>query len=248
MGVQLFERSRSGVIPTVAGEVLREQARRFLELEANTRALVTQAGEIDDQIQVGLAPGLSSSELAQRVANARQQVPRVRLRFEQHASLTQLRLLSERRLDLCFVHEPPPSQMRSHSFGPQPFGLALRPGHPLAGKPSLALQDAHGLKVLSHADDQAPTSTRLLVERFADAGVAVSWHFQSFSDYAMVWAEAWDVAAAAMVERSAHQRLPGWVWRPVDDLGVMLETWLVWLPHAREVVQQVACSLADNAH
>jgi len=243
VGRELLERSASGVRLTGAGRALYEQARRFVELEASTRALVRRAGEVDDVVTVGLAPGLSHPDLARIVATVRRAVSRARLEFEQHSSVEQLRLLSRRGIDLGFLHEPPPSQTRSHFLGSRPIGVAIRPGHRLHGRTTVAVDQLGVLVVLVHSRSQAPAVTDQLVARLEAAGVALEWQFASFYDYATVWAAAVDADAVAITQAAALQGLPGWSWAVIDGVDVQLSTWLAWPPDARQAVRDVAAAV-----
>ncbi|WP_353618934.1 hypothetical protein [Arthrobacter sp. StoSoilB22] len=60
-------------------------------------------------------------------------------------------------LDLAIVHKDPPATMRRHRVLERPFGVAIRPTHPLGTAKKCTLQDLDGLGVLAHARDPVPS-------------------------------------------------------------------------------------------
>jgi DNA-binding transcriptional LysR family regulator len=191
-------------------------------------------------VGLGVPPGLSSGWLLDALAVLGEEVPHAAITLTEAISTDQLRMVREGRLDLGLVHEQPVGSLRGIRLFDQPFGVAVRPGHPLAGRPGCRLRDLDGVRILAHGRQQVPVAHDRLVVAAHDAGVVPLWQFAQFSEHALACAEATRSDAVLLTEHSAARLLPAWPWLPVVEPQLDLVTWLAWQSSTRTVVDQVA--------
>ncbi|UOT03183.2 LysR family transcriptional regulator [Rhodococcus opacus] len=243
LGQALFDRTARGATPTVAGEALLQHARQLLALEAATQEVVSGATEIREVVTIGVPPGTSSEWLVSMVGRLDDEVPGCALQLVEANSTNQLRMLREGRLDLCMVHQSPPSDCSSWKLREEPFGLAVRPGHTLASAESCSLRDLDGLRVLVHSRDQVPTQQDGLIGAAVEAGIRPYWQFAQFVEHALAGAAAAKADAVLVSRYTAEKQMPGWPWHPLTGLPLAMTTWLVCQRHTRAVVGDVTTAI-----
>lgn len=128
-GVCLLERSRSGVAPTPAGELLAGQARVMLR---ETRALFHALREVGDEpsgdVRVGVPVGLPPHTLALVFGLLHDQFPRIRLHLRvSDDPVTEL--IEHVEIALHFDHDEPPGRWRSHTLMGASEGLKASPSY-----------------------------------------------------------------------------------------------------------------------
>jgi DNA-binding transcriptional LysR family regulator len=244
LGTALFERLPQGVTPTPGGQALYGHARLLLRLADRTRDVVRSAGPVRESVRTGLPPGTSVPWLTRVLASLRETVPEAELVPTDASSTDQLRMLREGHLDLALVHQRPPSQLTARLLYEQPFGLAVRPGHPLATRTECRLEDLDGVRVLLHSREQVTTEHDRLLGAAAECGAQPHWIFAWFTENALVCATAGDASAALLTRPSARRLLPDWSWHPLTDPAFQLPTWITYQPQTRAVVPRVAAAFA----
>jgi len=236
MGTSLFERVTSGMRPTTAGEALNSHALQVLRLADATREVVRSAVPVRERVEIGLPPGLPQEWLRRALRTIQHRVPNAAVTFIDASSAEQLSMVGQGRIDIALVHQHPPSTLQQHLLFEQPFGVAIRPGHPLAGQPACPLEDLDGLRVLVHARDQVPAEHDRMITIANDLGISPHWRFARFSENALVCAEATDADAVLLSEPSAIRMLPEWSWSKLVDPAVPLRTWAARQHLTRAVV------------
>lgn len=136
LGVQLFARTPSGLVPTAAGRAFLRDAeiavRAARRAEATARAGAAEpAGELVVAVQLGFG----TRQLPRALGTLRRRFPRVEVTVFEEPSATELdRLCRQGVLDLVLMAKCERSPERAHHLGTEEFVVVLSPDHPrLAG-------------------------------------------------------------------------------------------------------------------
>ncbi|GLY65024.1 LysR family transcriptional regulator [Amycolatopsis taiwanensis] len=241
IGASLLERHAGGTSLTPAGAALHRQALLVLRLADAAPDMARSAiGQTREVVQIGIPPGIPEEWLLTVLAALEAEVPHAAVTLSEASSTEQLRMIREGHLDLGMVRERPEGRLHAEQLYEVPFGVAVRPGHPLADGTTCRLKDLDELRVLTHGRQQVPVVDDRLVVAAHDAGAVPLWQFAQFSQHARACAEAVKADAVLLVEYSARRLLPDWPWRPLIEPRLSLATWLVWPSETRAVVGDVA--------
>ncbi|HVV14585.1 LysR family transcriptional regulator [Amycolatopsis sp.] len=240
----LFERVTTGVLPTPGALALHEHATTVLRLADASRDVVRSTRPAKEIVRTGLPPGTSAAWLDGRQRALMERVPTAAIAFTDASSTDQLRMVRQGHLDLALVHQRPPEQLTGRLLYEQPFGLAMRPGHRLAGRERFGVADLDRLRVLAHSRDQVTTEGEQISAAARAQGLHPDWVFAWFTENAHACAVASEADAVLLTEPSARRLLPDWQWAPLTDPGFALPTWLARQAQVRAVVAQVAEVLA----
>ncbi|MFD9063706.1 LysR family transcriptional regulator [Kitasatospora purpeofusca] len=162
---------RRPVGPTGAGERLLEHASALLlRIDAARADIARLAGAASARLTVGAAPLAVGAELGRALAEVRRAYPGVALTVRVVAQDVLPAEVATGAVDLALVDGPaaPSDPLPLPDVGPlatvavaeQPLVVALPVGHPLAGRPGLALADLSAAHWLD-APGLAPTAARL---------------------------------------------------------------------------------------
>jgi LysR family transcriptional regulator, benzoate and cis,cis-muconate-responsive activator of ben and cat genes len=249
LGAELFERTAAGTVLTAAGTALHRHAQLLVRLADTTREVTLSTTEqAAEDVQLGVPPGIPERWLLHVLDAVRDRVPRAAMSFTEANSADQLRLIRAGRLDLGLVREKPAGRLRARELFTVPFGLAVRPDHPLAQGSVCRVRDLDGLRILAHGREQVPVVDDRLILATHDAGAAPLWQFAQFAEHVLACAEAVRADAVLLIEHSARLRLPGWPWLPLVEPELTLVTWLAWPPDTRTVVDDVARVIGDHGN
>ncbi|MGF1510269.1 MAG: LysR substrate-binding domain-containing protein [Myxococcota bacterium] len=197
LDVQIFERSRRGVVVTQAGEALLEQARELLRLSGELRR---KAGALRAPWaglwRFGIIPTLAPYVLPKLSSTLRRAHPKLEIRWREATTPELVQLVSSGQLEAAVLAlEAELGDLESAAIGKDPFVLAVARSHRLAGarrpvpiqeldqERLLLLEDEHCLRrqaltVCRRAEDDvegfAATSLPTLMEMVAvGAGVTI---------------------------------------------------------------------------
>lgn len=237
LGETLFERTQQGASLTDAGRALLGHARHLLSLEAATSEIVSRREPAPERVALGVPPGLPPDWVIDVVRAVGRQVPGCALELVEASTARQLLLLREGRLDVGLVHQPPTTGLVGRMLWQEPFGVAVRPGCDLGGRPGLS--DLDGRRVLVHSREQVPAQQDNLLAAALAAGVYPVWVFAQFVEHAGAAAEAAGAEVAVAGAYTAARQLPGWTWGPLHDLPLALTTWATRRTDSRLVVHDV---------
>jgi DNA-binding transcriptional LysR family regulator len=250
IGTPLFERTTTGTNLTPAGAALHRHALLLLRLADAAPDMARSAvGRSRELVNIGIPPGIPDGWLLDVLAALETGVPHAAVALTEASSTEQLRMIREGHLDLAMVREQPQPRLRTVRLFDVPFGVAVRPGHPLAGDPTCDVRALDKLRVLAHGRQQVPVVDDRLVVAAHDAGAVPLWQFAQFTEHALACAEAAKADAVLLVEHSARRLLPGWPWLRLTGPELALTTWLAWPAETRTVVGQVAevvCAARDD--
>lgn len=161
LGVQLVERSRSGVALTPVGREVAERARRLLdEVQGIIDFAAGAQHGLVGTIRLGAKPTLGPYLLPYVVANLHRQHPDLRLYIREAAPRELEHELRRGVHDVILAQLPVVgSELVTQRLFREPLYLALAADHPLAEKEEIEPKDLKGLQVLSlspqyHLHDQ----------------------------------------------------------------------------------------------
>ena len=239
VGAALFDRVPTGVRPTPAGTALHAHALAVLRLADASREVARSAGPVGEQVEIGLPAGMPPAWLRDALARVRGQVPDALVVFADLGSAEQLRMLRAGRLDIALIHDTPPDTLAHQLLFEQPFGVAVRPGHPLAGRLTCSVVELDDVRVLAHRRDQVPTEHDRMIAATHQVGITPRWRFARFVENALICADASNADAVLLTEPSAARLLPAWPWSRLVEPEVALHTWAARQPLTRGVVAAV---------
>lgn len=152
VGLRLFDRARSGVSPTAAGDLLIAEATRLLQ---DQQSLVRQladlrTGELGD-VAVGFGPLAASIILPPMLVDLATHHPRLTVRTEVQAAGLLLEHLESRRLDFFICVDGlvrPSPHLLIEPLGSLPVALMARRDHPLAAASKVKLADMRRFPII----------------------------------------------------------------------------------------------------
>ena len=230
VGAQLFTRNSRGVQLTAAGQAFVPAARALL---AQAGAAMRQAREVAQgqagELQIGFAGTLLYCGLPQVLQRFQDSHPRLRLVMRELSSSEQLSELVRDRLDVGFVHTPRvPPGFEQILVASQAMVACLPGGHPLAGAPSITLQDLQGQALVVVSRTVSPDyHERILGEcEMADWVPPVVHELRHWLSVVALVAQGQGVALVP--EALAQSALAGAVFVPLQGLALRYDTRCLW--------------------
>lgn len=188
LGVELFARTPTGLVPTVVGRAFLREAEVAVRASRRARATARAgADELVGELVVAVQLGFGTRQLPGALAALRRRFPRLEVTvFEEPSSAELERLCRRGVLNLALMAECERSPADAHHLGEEEFVVALGAGHrqlaadrvelrELAGEPWVRFDrdsalDAILLNVLRD-NDLAPTTAA----RVSQTATAVRW-------------------------------------------------------------------------
>ena len=148
--MRLFERDRRKVVPTATGSIAIQHARRVLEM---VDALGSEVGSLQDplqgEIKLGIIPTIAPYLLPQVLPQVRQAHPNLKLMLYEDQTERLLRRVHAAELDLILLALPVPDHaLHIESLFDEPFLLAVPPGHAMAKRKRIRLEQLEGEEIL----------------------------------------------------------------------------------------------------
>lgn len=142
LGHKLFHRLGRRAVPTEAGLVFLERARRILrELEDATREM-RDSDQIDRQITVGAIPTIAPNLIPPLLALAKARHPQLEISIREDFGDDLTEGVLDGHLDLAILATPAAdARLNWEPLFAEPLVLVLGTHHPLASKPTLQLED-----------------------------------------------------------------------------------------------------------
>lgn len=134
LGVRLFERDRRGVLPTPAGKVVLERARRLLQEADDLLAAATLAVDpLAGTLRIGVIPTIAPYLLPRLTPRLRAAFPGLVALWVEDKTAAVVHGVAEGSLDAAVVAlEADLEDLAVEPLARDPFVLAARPDHPLA--------------------------------------------------------------------------------------------------------------------
>jgi DNA-binding transcriptional LysR family regulator len=146
LGVRLFDRGRSGAVPTAFGRILVERAEALLRTDADLRReLQLLAALATGTLTIACGPYAAEAAVGQAVARLVAAHPKLRVECKVMAPELALAEVLAGRADIGVGTDAmlePETELEVERFAPQRIHLACRPGHPLLREPGLTLARA----------------------------------------------------------------------------------------------------------
>jgi DNA-binding transcriptional LysR family regulator len=194
LGARLFDRTRTGVVPTAVGRLVIQRARRVLREATDLEREVSLVLALETgHIRVGVGPypaEISVGTAAGRLTGRRPGV-QVELVVSHWATLTEAVLDGE--LDLAIGETSAARENRRliiEALPPHPGRFFCRPGHPLTRKSRVTLDDLRAY----------PCSSPILPERFPLAASAIRADTFQLAKSVVLESDAVGLAMPTMIE------------------------------------------------
>ena len=188
LGVQLFARTPSGLVPTVAGRAFLREAEVAVSAARRARATARAgADDLEGELVVAAQMGFGTRQLPGALSALRRRYPRAEVTvFEEPSSVELDRLCRRGVLDLALMAKCERSPADAHHLGDEEFVVVLGTGHRLLAADRVELRELEGepwvrfdrdsaldgvlLNVLR--DNELPPTT---VARVSQTATAVRW-------------------------------------------------------------------------
>lgn len=143
LGLTLVERGGRQATLTPAGEIAVERARRTLTEAEDLVQATRAAGEpLCGPFRLGIIPTIAPFLLPKAVPVLRKAYPKLNLLLREDLTARLYDALKDRRIDAALIALPYDDPMiESESVGPDEFFFACAPGHPLADRKTVSLDD-----------------------------------------------------------------------------------------------------------
>lgn len=172
IGIALFERTRSGVKLTVAGErFMREASVGASHLREAVNSIATARRGDFGELRIGLMASLASGFLANLLASYHQRFPSVELKLREATSQTNAAGVLNGWLDVAFIPgEPKLPGCKSRKLWDERVYVALPETHVLATRKTIAWDDIRDETFLISADVTGPEIEDYLVRHLSGSG------------------------------------------------------------------------------
>ncbi|WP_419997519.1 LysR family transcriptional regulator [Streptomyces boninensis] len=146
LGVQLFARTPSGLVPTVVGRAFLREAEVAVSAARRARATARAgADELVGELVVAVQMGFGTRQLPGALAALRRRSPRLEVTVFEEPSSAELEQLGRRGvLDLALMAACEQSPADAHHLGDEEFVVVLGAGHPLLAAERVGLRELAG--------------------------------------------------------------------------------------------------------
>lgn len=143
IGVALFARTPTGLVPTTAGRAFLREAEVAVAAARRARATARAGGEeLVGELVIAAQMGFGTQQLPSALGALRQRFPRVEVTVFEEPSAAELdRLCRRGGLDLALMAACERSPERAHHLGDEEFVAVLGDGHPLLAADKIDLHD-----------------------------------------------------------------------------------------------------------
>lgn len=155
LGVRLFDRIGRGIVLTEAGEMLRDYARRMLQMSEEVRDGLSGGRNYSGMITIRMPETIGSEYMPEVIETFSSEYPNTQIVFNNCDDECLKEELNSGRIDAAFLMSSSLSfnSVTVEALRPEALTLAASSGHPMAGK-----------RVLSDADMQGQTLLQLRVD------------------------------------------------------------------------------------
>lgn len=146
LGVQLFARTPSGLVPTVVGRAFLREAEVAVSASRRARATARAgADELVGEVVIAVQMGLGTRQLPGALGALRRRYPRLEVTVFEEASSAELdRLCRQGLLDLAFMAACNRTPADAHRLGEEEFVVMLSAGHRLLAADRVELRELAG--------------------------------------------------------------------------------------------------------
>lgn len=143
LGITIFDRSKSPVVPTKIGEKIIEQAKEILKQSKHIEDLASLTDEeLQGEFRIGIIPTVAPYLLPLFLKKFTEKYPKVKLVFEEVMTNELLELLEQDQLDVGIIATPAEQNViHEVELYYEPFVGYVSGNHPLAKKKTLSVDD-----------------------------------------------------------------------------------------------------------
>ncbi len=172
LGVQLFTRTPTGLVPTVVGRAFLREAEVAVSASRRARATARAgADELVGELVVAVQMGFGARQLPGALSALRRRYPRLEISVFEEPSSAELEQLCRRGvLDLALMAACERTPSDAHHLGDEEFVVVLGDGHPLLAADRVELRELAGEPWVRFDRDSALDAVLLHVLR--DNGLA----------------------------------------------------------------------------
>jgi DNA-binding transcriptional LysR family regulator len=230
LGISLFDRAPRRLHLTIEG---RELAGRlpalFSQVEHLTDAVKGANAGGTSHLRIGDAGALTTEVIAPALRRLRQERPNLRLSTVQNTSEGFFQDLLENRIDCAFPYlESKDKELISHKLCRLEIGLVLPPGHWLAGRPEIRLEQLRNERWLFPPRDANPVLYDELISCCHKAGFTPDVIAEMTQRPRVVAQVACGIGIATLVKTMAHLCIGGTTFHRLVRPTPMLECYLVY--------------------
>jgi DNA-binding transcriptional LysR family regulator len=172
LGIVLFERTKAGTRPTLAGERFLRDAEFGAE---HLRRAVDDIAQIkkglDGGLRIGVMGSLAEGPLADLLATYRERFPKIKVRISEGTSQMHAIAVLNGRVDAVFVvGEPHLPGCDTRHFHDQALFAAIPTDHALALRSRLAWEDLRDETLLVMGDGSGPEVEGIIIRRISNLG------------------------------------------------------------------------------
>ena len=170
LGVELFARTPTGLVPTVLGRAFLREAEVAVNAARRARATARAgAEELVGDVVIAVQMGFGTRQLPDALGALRRQFPRLEVTvFEEPSSAELERLCRRGVLNLALMAACEQSPADAHHLGDEEFVVVLGAGHPLLAADRVELRDLEGETWVRFDRDSALEAVLLNVLREND--------------------------------------------------------------------------------
>lgn len=144
LGVLIFDRSKSPVVPTAIGEQIIDQAKVILSGSKHIEDMVSvKDGELKGSFRIGIIPTIAPYLVPLFLKPFSERHPNVKLVFEEALTSEVLEGLHEDHFDVGIIATSTNQHIYEHELFSEPFLGYLSPGHDFASKEKLCIDDLY---------------------------------------------------------------------------------------------------------
>lgn len=168
VGAPLFDRSQKTPTLTEAGTVIQDYARRILSLRDQARGAVSELRALRrGLVRVGANESTSLYLLPQVILAFRERHPEIKVEIYRHVSERLPREVLQNNVDFAVLaFEPSDRDLESFCVLRDELALILNPGHPLAAREEVTIEELGGESFLAH--NVRTGSRNKVVDAFAE--------------------------------------------------------------------------------
>ncbi|SMO32373.1 hydrogen peroxide-inducible genes activator [Gracilimonas mengyeensis] len=144
LGVLIFDRSKSPVVPTAIGEEIITQAKQILSGAKHIEDMVSVQGEtLKGSFRIGIIPTIAPYLVPLFLKPFVDKHPEVELVFEEALTEEVLKGLNEDYFDVGIIATPTEQHIFEHELFLEPFLAYMNPNHELTKKDKIAIEDMY---------------------------------------------------------------------------------------------------------
>jgi DNA-binding transcriptional LysR family regulator len=232
IGAPLFERSRTGVRTTIAGErFMREAAVGAEQLHQAVDNLGTLRRDGAGELKIGLMASLAGGFLSDLLGSFRQDFPHVEVRVEEAAWQVNVASVLAGRLDAAFVTGSPAlAGCESEYLWEEQVFVALPEAHDLMGRTAIGWEEIRNEVFLVGVEGPGPEIKDCIIRQLSGTGFRPSISVQKVGRENLMNMVAKGFGLTLTTDSTLGASYPGVAFVPIGPPTEMVASSVVWSP------------------